>query len=104
MFQFLSNNISYKLNQTPPPQSAPQGQPPEDRSGGPGGPDDHRPPRNPLIERWQRAQMEITLGQISVGCGVILLLLGLARTGFARTERRYATTAPLPPGPAAPPV
>jgi len=40
--------------------------------------------------------MEETLGQIAVGCGIVLLLLGVTRTGFARTERRYIN----PPGPA----
>jgi hypothetical protein len=68
--------------------------------GGPdrGGPDGHRPPppppHNPLIDQWHRAQMEATLGQIAVGSGFILLLLGLARTSFARTERTYAQSTP----------
>jgi hypothetical protein len=34
--------------------------------------------------------MEETLGQIAVGCGIVLLLLGATRTAFAKTERRYA--------------
>jgi hypothetical protein len=65
----------------PPPPPVPQ-------DAGPG--QHHPPPRNPIVERWLRAQMEETIGQVSVGCGIILLLLGIARTGFARTERRYA--------------
>jgi hypothetical protein len=75
----------------PPPPAQPEG-PPE------GPPEEHRPPppRNPIIEKWQRAQMEQTLGQVAMGCGVILLLLGIARTGFARTERRYANTPGTP--------
>jgi hypothetical protein len=72
--------------------------PPPPQQGGPQeGPEDRRPPpRSPLIEQWQRAQMEETLGQIAIGCGIILLMLGIARTGFARTERRYAEKAPTP--------
>lgn len=60
------------------------------------GPERRPPPRNPIIEQWLRAQMEETLGQIAIGCGIILLFLGTARTGFARTERRYAETSPVP--------
>jgi hypothetical protein len=72
------------LASEPPPPP-----PPDPRAG----PEARRPPpRNPIIERYQRAQMEETLGQIAVGCGIILLLLGIARTAFARTERRYADT------------
>jgi hypothetical protein len=72
------------INKEPPP--------PPQFDGPPDGPEGRRlpPPRNPIIEQWQRAQMEETLGQIAVGCGIILLLLGVARTGFSRTERRYA--------------
>jgi len=66
----------------PPPQDGPDGRRP--------------PPRSPIIEQWQRAQMEQTLGQIAVGCGIILLFLGAARTAFARTERRYANTPGTP--------
>jgi hypothetical protein len=66
-------------NEPPPPPPPPEGA--EQR---------RPPPRSPIIEQWQRAQMEQTIGQTSVGCGIILLLLGIARTGFARTERRYA--------------
>jgi hypothetical protein len=82
--------------QTPPPPPAddidhpgPPGPPRPDR------PDDRRPPRNPIIEQWIHAQMEATIGQVAVGCGIILLLVGIARTGFARTERQYVEgTAP----------
>jgi len=78
------------LASEPPP-------PPEPQGGPQGGPEGRRPPpRNPIIERYQRAQMEETLGQIAVGCGIILLFLGIARAGFARTERRYAETPATP--------
>ena len=65
--------------------------------GGPGGPEGRRPPqRNPLIEQWQRAQMEETVGQIALGCGIVLLLLGGTRTAFAKTERQYGQTPGAP--------
>jgi hypothetical protein len=82
------------INKEPPPpqMDGPREGPPEGPQQGPEG--RRPPPRNPIVEQWLRAQMEETLGQIAVGCGVILLLLGIARTGFARTERRYAN----PPG------
>jgi hypothetical protein len=94
----------------PPPQfqgpGGPDG-PPELRGGpgpegreGPGlfgGPEGRRPPqRNPLIEQWQRAQMEETVGQIALGCGIVLLLLGCTRTAFAKTERRFGDAPTTP--------
>jgi hypothetical protein len=54
------------------------------------------PPRDPAIEQWQRARMEQTLGQVAIACGIILLLLGTTRAGFARTERKYANTPGTP--------
>jgi hypothetical protein len=86
----------------PPPRLEGPGDgdgPPEGRQGPPmlGGPEGRRPPqRNPLIEQWQRAQMEETVGQIALGCGVVLLLLGGTRTAFAKTERRYGETPVTP--------
>jgi hypothetical protein len=69
--------------------------PPQPADGPPGEWRRPPPPRNPIVQQWLRAQMEETLGQIAVGCGIILLLVGIARTGFAGTERRYSeTTAP----------
>lgn len=48
------------------------------------------PPPNPAKERWDRAQRQQTVSLIVMGCGAILVPLGLVRIGFARVERRYS--------------
>jgi hypothetical protein len=39
--------------------------------------------------RWEWAQTQILAGQSMVGSGIILVLLGAVRMGFARAERKY---------------
>ncbi|MCX5662568.1 MAG: hypothetical protein NTW19_23045 [Planctomycetota bacterium] len=58
------------------------------RPGGPMGAMLPPPPPNPAWERWHRAQAQLVIGQVAVACGVILTLLGVVRTAFARAERR----------------
>jgi hypothetical protein len=98
-----------------PPQGAPpfdreHGPPP--RGGGPwdAGPPDSHPPhgqspdqmrpehvrpehllQDQQHERWHRAQAQQTIGLVSVATGLILLLVGVVRIGFAKVEQRYAT-------------
>lgn len=48
-----------------------------------------RPPPSPAKERWDRAQRQQTVSLIVMGCGAVLVPLGLVRIGFARVERRY---------------
>ncbi len=50
-----------------------------------------KPPPNPAMERWRRAQQERSVGLIVIGCGVVLIPLGLVRIAFARVERRHTT-------------
>lgn len=57
-----------------------------------------RPPRpDPVDERWHEARAEKTIGLTAIGCGVILSMLGIARLGFARVERRYEAGLPAVP-------
>jgi hypothetical protein len=63
--------------------------PPRDR--GPGGDPERRPPPNPELEVWHHAQIEQISGLVATGVGVILVIVGLMRVTFARTERFYAT-------------
>ncbi|HEX2971188.1 MAG TPA: hypothetical protein VHP11_02575 [Tepidisphaeraceae bacterium] len=42
-------------------------------------------------DRWQWAQTEELAGKCMVGSGIILVLLGAVRMGFARAERKYLT-------------
>jgi len=56
----------------PPPPPAPPGNPP--------GPD------MPRLERMERLRL---IGLINMCAGGVLILLGIARMGFARLERRY---------------
>jgi hypothetical protein len=54
-------------------------------------PDRPRPPMpNPVLERWHRAENQKTVGLVTMGCGVVLMLLGIVRMGFARVERKYS--------------
>ncbi|MGE5609162.1 MAG: hypothetical protein ACM359_07900 [Bacillota bacterium] len=41
--------------------------------------------------RWEWAQTQILAGQSMVGSGIILILLGAVRMGFARAERKHLT-------------
>jgi len=50
-----------------------------------------KPPPNPTLERWHRAQDQQTIGLATVGCGLVLTLLGAVRTAFARVERRHSS-------------
>ena len=50
-----------------------------------------RPPMpNPVLERWHRAEIQKTVGLVTMGCGLVLMLLGIVRIGFARVERKYS--------------
>ncbi|HZK79526.1 MAG TPA: hypothetical protein VFC46_00625, partial [Humisphaera sp.] len=42
-------------------------------------------------ERWHRAEAQQTIGLVSVATGLILLLVGVVRIGFAKVEQRFAT-------------
>jgi hypothetical protein len=48
-----------------------------------------RPP-DPALERWHRAQRQESVSLVVMGCGAVLVPLGLVRIGFARVERRYS--------------
>jgi hypothetical protein len=64
--------------------------PPRDR--GPEGDAERRPPPpNPELERWHHAQIEQISGLVATGVGVILVVVGLMRVTFARTEKLYST-------------
>jgi hypothetical protein len=52
-----------------------------------------RPAPIPALERWHRAQEQRTLGMAAAGVGVILLLLGIVRTVFAKVERKFSPAA-----------
>lgn len=93
-----------------PPHDGPPGEPPappphprEERGqgrmhDGPPSRDGHegregregRPPASPAMERWHRAEAQQTIGLVSAGAGLILLILGVVRIGFAKIEQRYA--------------
>jgi hypothetical protein len=51
------------------------------------------PPPNPALEQWHAAQRQQAAGQVAMGCGLILLLLGIVRVSFSRTERRHTPDA-----------
>ena len=54
-------------------------------------PDRPKPPMpNPVLERWHRAENQKTAGLVTMGCGFVLMLLGIVRIGFARVERKYS--------------
>jgi hypothetical protein len=68
--------------------------PPGDEPGQPGPPGNRNPPRPPLppmavpaVENWHRAQATRTVGLLSLGCGAVLLVLGIVRVGFSVVER-----------------
>jgi len=63
--------------------------PPRDR--GPEAEPGRRPPPNPELERWHNAQIEQISGLVATGVGVILVVVGLMRVTFARTEKVYST-------------
>lgn len=82
------------------PDRRPQGRPddagfeqdrgprPDLRPGRPNGPPDRRPMLSPQMERWHQAQTEQTAGLISLGVGIILMLVGVVRVFFAQAERQ----------------
>ena len=75
------------------PQGRPEDDgPPEDRGPGrPMPPNPAQPPiPNPVFEKHHRAQSMQTIGLLAMACGGVLVILGLARTGFARVERNHA--------------
>ncbi|HWE02418.1 MAG TPA: hypothetical protein VG326_08390 [Tepidisphaeraceae bacterium] len=41
-------------------------------------------------ERWHQAQAQQTIGLVSAATGLILLLVGVVRVGFAKVEQRFA--------------
>ena len=47
------------------------------------------PPPSPIDERWHEARAERHIGLTALACGGILSMLGAARLGFARVERRF---------------
>jgi len=49
------------------------------------------PGPNPAMERWHHAQNQESVGLATMGCGLIVILLGVVRTVFARIERKYAS-------------
>ena len=56
----------------------------------PAGPGRLGPPLpNPALEEWHRMKSINSLGLMSLATGFVLTLLGIARIGFARTERRH---------------
>jgi hypothetical protein len=52
------------------------------------------PPAN--MPRWERMEQLKLIGLVNMCSGGILILLGIARTSFARIERRYLTDAAPP--------
>ena len=77
-----------------PPEDQPFPPPPDDNGrGGPrdqGGADRRQPPpllAVPAVENWHRAQAMRTVGLLSLGCGAVLLVLGIVHIGFAAVER-----------------
>lgn len=48
-----------------------------------------KPPPNPALERWHRAQDQQTVGLAAIGCGFLITLLGGVRTVFAFVERKH---------------
>ena len=54
---------------------------------------ERRPPPSPELERWHHAQIEQISGLVATGIGLILVVVGLMRVAFARTERLYSTDA-----------
>jgi hypothetical protein len=47
-------------------------------------------PIDPARERWHRAEAQQTIGLVTVGAGLILVMLGIVRICFAKVERRFA--------------
>jgi hypothetical protein len=79
----------------PPPKDRGQGRPQDGPPGreereGRRGERPNPPPGNPMMERWHRAEAQQTVGMVSAGAGLILLILGIVRIGFAKVEQRYA--------------
>jgi hypothetical protein len=88
----------------PPPREDPLGLGPR-RQGPPGQGDRQGPPQqegdrghqpraeliDPARERWHRAEAQQTIGQVTVGAGLVLVLLGIVRIAFAKLERRFAS-------------
>jgi hypothetical protein len=71
--------------------------PPPDDQGPPGPRANRGPPRQPpppmavpAVENWHRAQATRTIGLLSLGCGVVLVLLGIVRIAFSAIERAAA--------------
>ncbi|HVS70635.1 MAG TPA: hypothetical protein VHQ47_05205 [Phycisphaerae bacterium] len=77
----------------PGPPAGPQGAgPPEARAAGDNPPRPDGPPRpDPATERWHRIQTQQLAGLLSACAGAILVLLGIVRIAFARSERKYTT-------------
>ena len=53
-------------------------------------------PPNPAMEKWRRAQHQQAAGLAAIGCGLLIVLLGGVRTGFAVIERRHTRKAAQP--------
>jgi hypothetical protein len=86
-----------------PPDGGPGGPagqpfPPPDDQFAPNPRDNRNPPRQPppppmavpAVENWHRAQATRTIGLLSLGCGAVLLVLGIVRMGFSVVERAAA--------------
>lgn len=54
------------------------------------------PPANPAMEQWHQAQAQRGVGLIAMGCGFVLILLGIVRVGLAPVERRHSITPAAP--------
>jgi hypothetical protein len=45
---------------------------------------------NPGREQWEQARRQLAAGKAIAGAGIVLLLLGIVRMGFARVEKEQS--------------
>ena len=50
-------------------------------------------PPSPQFEHWHHAQNQQAVSLVTMGSGLLLVLLGLVRMGFSRAERKYTLDA-----------
>jgi hypothetical protein len=46
----------------------------------------------PALEKYKRGQTMQTIGELALGAGAVLTVLGLIRAGFTTVERKHEPT------------
>ena len=78
------------------PEFGEEGPPPPEEMRRPEDQQQQRPPREepppmpvPALEKYKRGQTMQTIGELALGAGAVLTVLGLIRAGFTRIERKH---------------